>query len=63
MVPRVPVVIVVAIIVLATVALVVRVSTAPERIQKRLDTAKAVCHQSGGQWVIDAERNLICKTD
>ena len=59
--PRVPSVVVIAIILLAVVATVDRVFTAPDRIQKRLAVAKAVCNESGGQWVIDDERNPVCK--
>ena len=60
MVIRITSAVVVLIIVLATAATLLRVYTAPERIQKRLETAKAVCKESGGLWTFDAERNPIC---
>jgi len=51
------------VIVLAAAAALFRVYTAPERIHKRLETAKQVCDQSGGQWVVDDRRAPFCKRD
>ena len=49
------------IIVLAIAAALFRVYTAPERIQKRLTTAKEVCDQTGGRWVVNADRVAMCE--
>lgn len=55
---------IVPIIVLAAAAAALfRVYDAPERIQKRLMTAKEVCGKSGGQWTVDENRAPICKRD
>jgi len=40
---------------------VFRVSTAPDRIRERHQTARAVCLQKGGEWVI-VDNNEICRT-
>ena len=40
-----------AVATLAVLALTYRVTTAPERIQQRLASAKATCANTGGQWV------------
>ena len=38
--------------VVAVGAAAVRVATAPDRVRQRRDTARAVCAESGGQWVM-----------
>jgi hypothetical protein len=49
------------IVVLATVgATVFRVSTTPERIEDRRDTARSVCIGTGGEWV-RVGRDEICQ--
>ena len=45
--------------VVAVVGAVFRVSTAPDRIKERRDTAYAVCLASGGEWV-KVDRDEIC---
>ncbi|MEO8154267.1 MAG: hypothetical protein ABI605_14460 [Rhizobacter sp.] len=51
------------IVVLAAVgASVFRVSTAPERVRERRDTARSVCVSSGGQW-IQVGRDEICQKE
>jgi hypothetical protein len=40
---------------------VFRVSTAPDRIRERHQTARAVCLQKGGEWVV-VDNNEICRT-
>ena len=45
--------------VVAVAGAVFRVSTAPDRIKERRDTAHAVCIASGGQWTT-VERDEIC---
>lgn len=53
---------VVALIILgAVVSALFRVATAPDRIQSRKDTAKEVCVRSGGEWVVTAGRDEVCK--
>jgi acyl-coenzyme A synthetase/AMP-(fatty) acid ligase len=50
----------VAVIVIGAIAAAVfRVSTAPDRVRQRLETARAVCVSSGGEWVT-VERDPIC---
>ena len=39
------------VVALAILATAYRVATAPERIRKRLDSAKATCLGAGGEWV------------
>ena len=51
------------IIVLAAAAALFRVYTAPERIQKRLQTAKEVCDKSGGHWMVDPHSAPFCQRD
>jgi hypothetical protein len=52
---------VVALIILgAVVSALFRVASAPARIQARKDTARQVCIQAGGQWVL-AGRDEVCK--
>lgn len=52
---------VVALIILgAVVSALFRVANAPARIQARKDTARQVCIQTGGEWVI-AGRDEVCK--
>lgn len=46
---------------LAVLATHYRVSTAPERIRLRAESAKATCLSSGGQWV-RVGRDDICQT-
>jgi hypothetical protein len=36
---------------LAVLATTYRVSTAPERIRQRLESAKTTCANTGGEWV------------
>lgn len=48
------------IVTVATAAAVFRVATAPERIQKRMETAKETCIRSGGTWGLDG-REPVCK--
>ena len=43
----------------AIVSAVFRVSTAPDRIKQRRDTAYSVCIASGGEWV-KVDRDEIC---
>jgi hypothetical protein len=43
-------------------AAVFRVSTAPERVKERRDTARAVCTSSGGEWV-RVGKDEICRKD
>jgi len=51
------------IVVLAAVgASAFRVSTAPERVKERRNTARAVCIGSGGQW-IQVGNDEICQKD
>jgi hypothetical protein len=51
------------IVVLAAVgASVFRVSTAPERVRDRRDTARSVCISSGGQW-LQVGNDEICQKD
>jgi hypothetical protein len=51
------------IVVLAAVgASVFRVSTAPERVRDRRDTARSVCIGSGGQW-LQVGNDEICQKD
>jgi hypothetical protein len=51
------------IVVLAAVgASVFRVSTAPERVRDRRDTARSVCIGSGGQW-LRVGNDEICQKD
>ena len=49
--------------VVAVVGAVFRVSTAPDRIKDRRDTARAVCLASGGQWVKPERDELCLKAD
>ncbi len=44
----------------AAAAAVFRVVTAPERVQKRMETAKETCIKSGGTWAFEG-REPICK--
>jgi len=37
-----------------------RISTAPERIRDRHQTARAVCLQNGGEWV-QIDNNDVCR--
>lgn len=46
-----PVLAMLSVATLAVLALTFRVTTAPERIRQRLDSAKATCTNTGGQWV------------
>lgn len=39
-----------------------RVSTAPERKRMRLDTARATCVNSGGEWVRNEDQEETCRT-
>jgi hypothetical protein len=48
-----------AVAVAAVAGAVFRVSTAPERIKQRQETARSVCLASGGQWV-KVDRDEIC---
>lgn len=44
--------------VLASLATAFRVSTAPERIRMRVESAKATCVGAGGEWVkVDGEQS------
>jgi hypothetical protein len=46
--------------VLAVLATTFRVSTAPERIRMRLESAKATCVGAGGEWIkVDGEE--VCR--
>ena len=45
---------------LTVMAAVFRVSTAPERIRMRLDTAKTTCVKGGGEW-IKVGRDELCQ--
>jgi hypothetical protein len=49
------------VVVVAVAGAVFRVSTAPERIKQRQETARSVCLASGGQWV-KVDQNDICAT-
>lgn len=54
-------VIAIALVVALTIAAAVfRVSTAPERIRMRLETAKATCIKAGGEW-IKVNREELCQ--
>lgn len=54
-------VIAIALVVALTLAAAVfRVSTAPERIRMRLETAKATCIKAGGEW-IKVNREELCQ--
>jgi hypothetical protein len=44
-------VVIAAVVVLTIGATVFRVWTAPERIRLRLDSAKASCLNTGGEWI------------
>ena len=45
-------------------AVTFRVTTAPERIRMRLDSAKASCLKAGGEWVkIDREESCLSAED
>ena len=55
-----PVIAIVAVITLTVVATAFRVSTAPERIRQRLDTAKTTCIKAGGDWVNEG-RDALCQ--
>ena len=46
--------------VVAVAGAVFRVSTAPDRIRERRDTALSVCVGSGGEWV-KIDRDEICR--
>lgn len=48
------------VVVLTIVATVFRVSTAPERIRMRLESAKASCLNAGGQW-LKSGREATCQ--
>ncbi len=49
-----------AVVALTIAATVFRVSTAPERIRMRLDTAKASCIKAGGEWVtVNREESCV----
>lgn len=51
------------IVVLAAIgASVFRVSTAPERVRERRETARSVCVSSGGQWV-QVGNDEICRKE
>ena len=54
-----PVIAIVTVVALTIVAATYRVATAPERIRKRLESAKATCTGAGGQW-IKVEREESC---
>ena len=52
---------IVALIILGAIfSALFRVATAPDRIQARKATARAVCVKSGGEWVT-AGRDEVCK--
>lgn len=40
---------------------VFRVSTAPERIQQRKDTARSVCTGGGGEWIKLGNGDEFCR--
>ena len=48
---NVPVISILLVVALTIAAAAFRVSTAPERIRLRLDTAKATCVKGGGTWI------------
>jgi hypothetical protein len=48
------------ILVVGIAAAAFRVATAPDRIKERKDTARTVCLNSGGEWVV-VDRNEICR--
>ncbi len=49
-----------AVIALTIAATIFRVATAPERIQRRLEAAKASCLNAGGQW-LKSGREATCQ--
>jgi len=51
---------VVAVIALTIVATTYRITTAPERIRLRLNTAKESCLNSGGEWV-KVDKHDVCR--
>lgn len=54
----------VALVVLVAVAgAVFRVSTAPDRIKERRETARSVCLATGGQWVGEGRDAICVKAD
>jgi hypothetical protein len=55
-----PVVAIAMVVALTIVSAVFRVSTAPERIRLRLESAKASCIDAGGQWV-EVGREQSCQ--
>ena len=48
---NVPVLSIAVVVTLTIAAAIFRVSTAPERIRMRLETAKASCINAGGAWI------------
>jgi len=48
------------VVVMAVGAALFRVTTAPQRIKDRHETARSVCLASGGQW-IKVERDEVCQ--
>lgn len=55
-----PVAAVFTVIGVAFLATAFRVSTAPDRIRQRAETAKASCARAGGQWVLQGSRE-VCR--
>jgi hypothetical protein len=49
-----------AVIAMAIGAATFRVTTAPDRIRLRLDTARTTCLNNGGEWV-GVGRDAICQ--
>lgn len=47
--------------IVAIAGAVFRITTAPDRIRDRHETARAVCLQNGGEWVT-VDSNEVCRT-
>ena len=61
MIRRISSVVLLLIIVLSAAAAAVFIYTTPDRIRMRKEMAKETCEKSGGQWVADTGRSMICK--
>lgn len=55
--------IVVPVILAALAAAAFRVYTAPERIQRRLETARETCIKLKAHWTVDERGAAVCRSD
>ena len=51
------------VVVVAVAGAVFRVSTAPDRIKERRETARSVCLATGGAWVKQGRDDMCLKAD